>query len=200
MTRSMESKSDANLDVIRPLSVTWKKGRGAPITLDSRHGALLSATKKGGIGKRVSVNTIFFTNVSSRFVNLRLLLLLSVPLNSPVEAETSTSTYATRMQGEGCLLQQSNKPSRPGKCVVSERFLCPVECRKGTKSTPSLAVTKMICKGRYDGPVHLIPSIGELKPGQLSKAASDLKKSRRARATRLYFSSTVCTVVFCTKP
>jgi len=29
MTRSMELKSDANLDVIRPLSVTWKGQRGA---------------------------------------------------------------------------------------------------------------------------------------------------------------------------
>lgn len=36
MTRSMESKSDANLDVIRPLSVTWKNAIGAPITCRSR--------------------------------------------------------------------------------------------------------------------------------------------------------------------
>lgn len=32
MTKSMESKSDENLDVIRPRSVTWKKVRGAPMT------------------------------------------------------------------------------------------------------------------------------------------------------------------------
>lgn len=47
MTKSMVSKSDENLDVMRPLSVTSKKDSGAPITCES-HPRRTSMTRSLG--------------------------------------------------------------------------------------------------------------------------------------------------------
>lgn len=51
MTKSIESKSEENLDVIRPLSVTWKNGRGAPITFLKKVECSCFA-RQGGSGGR----------------------------------------------------------------------------------------------------------------------------------------------------